>query len=403
MTVFEYTAVNNSGNKIQGEYEAENRHEVVDFLHGKNLVVVHIDEKVAFGLKNILNVQIGGVPMSNRVVFSKQFATMLSAGLPLAQALDVLASQEKNAPFRKSLENVVEIVEGGGKLSKAFSKQKGIFTDVELNLIAAGEKSGNLVEMMQRVADNLEKQKEFRSKIRGALIYPAVISLAVIGVVVLLMIFMVPAIEDLYADFGGELPGATKFLIKVSNFMVRFWWGVVGVIAGGLIAIKYYYSSSSGKEVIDRFLLTMPIFGELIVKMHLAEFSRLLAMLLTSGIQIVNALNIVAGALSNIHFKKAIKKAAKEVQQGTPLAVPIARAEDFPIIVSRIIATGETTGNLDKVLADIGEYYQTEVDQMTSNLTKLLEPVILLLVGGVVLFLALVVYAPIYNLANFVS
>ena len=175
MPLYEYLAVDNTGKSVKGDYQAKTRNEVVDFLHEKNLVVVHVDEKLKTGLGDILNFQIGGIPLTNRVIFSKQFATMLSAGLPLLQALEVLASQEKNVPFRKSLEDVIKLVEGGSKLSKALAKQKGIYTDVELNLIAAGEESGNLVEMVQKVAENLEKQKDFQSKVRGAMIYPAII------------------------------------------------------------------------------------------------------------------------------------------------------------------------------------------------------------------------------------
>jgi len=403
MALYEYIAVDNTGKRVKGDYEAKNRNAVVDYLHQKNLVVLHVDEKLKMGLKDIMNLQVGGIPLANKVVFSKQLATMLSAGLPLLQALEVLANQEKNAAFKKSLENVSKLVEGGSKLSKALAEQKGVYTDVELNLISAGEESGNLVEMIGKVAENLEKQKDFQSKVRGAMIYPAIIFVAVIVVVVLLMMFMVPAVEGLYEDFGGELPWITQLVVNISHFFVSFWWALLIFAVGGFIAFKYYHSTPSGKSVIDRFLLSMPIFGQLNVKIQVAEFSRLLAMLLTSGVSILEALNIVSGALSNVHFKSALKEAAKEVEKGTPLAVPISKSEDFPLIVSRMIATGESTGNLDKVLADIANYYQTEVDNLTSNLTKMMEPVILLIVGGVVAFLALVVYMPIYGLANVVA
>lgn len=403
MPLYEYLAVDNTGKSVKGDYQAKTRNEVVDFLHEKNLVVVHVDEKLKTGLGDILNFQIGGIPLTNRVIFSKQFATMLSAGLPLLQALEVLASQEKNVPFRKSLEDVIKLVEGGSKLSKALAKQKGIYTDVELNLIAAGEESGNLVEMVQKVAENLEKQKDFQSKVRGAMIYPAIIFVAIIVVVTLLMLFMVPAVEDLYADFGGKLPWITQLVVNISKFFVSYWWALLFFVLAGVVSLRYYTSTPSGRSVMDRFLLRVPIFGKLNEKVQVAEFSRLLSMLIKSGIPIIDALNIVAGALSNVHFKNAVHFAAKEVGKGVPLAVPISKAEVFPLIVSRIIATGETTGNLDKVLADISKYYQTEVDNMTSNLTKLMEPIILLIVGGVVGFLALVVYMPIYGLAEVVA
>jgi type IV pilus assembly protein PilC len=403
MPVYEYAAVDNSGKSIKGDYEAKNRNEVVDFLHEKNLVVLHIDEKVKFGLKDIMKIQIGGIPLTNKVVFSKQLATMLSAGLPLLQALEVLSSQEKNAALKKALDNIVSLVEGGSKLSKAFARQKGVYSAVELNLIAAGEESGNLVEMIQKIADNMEKQKDFKAKLQGAMIYPAIIFVAIIVVVILLMIFMVPAVEELYQDFGSELPWITQFVVNISNFFISFWWALLFVVVAGVISVRYYYSTPPGKEVIDRFLLSMPIFGKLTTKMQIAEFARLLSMLLKSGIPIIDALNIVAGALPNVHYKKALKEIALEVEKGIPLAVPISKNEDFPLIVSRIIATGENTGNLDKVLEDLAKYYQTEVDNITANLTKLMEPVILLIVGGVVAFLALVVYMPIYQLADVIA
>ncbi|MBU0975949.1 MAG: type II secretion system F family protein [Patescibacteria group bacterium] len=402
MAVFDYIAMNKEGKTVRGDYEAQNRSDVVDFLHEKQLVVVHIDEKVKFGLKDISSFQIGGIPLPNKVVFAKQFATMISAGLPLIQALDVLASQEKNPAFRTALEKVTKSVEGGNKLSQAFEKHK-VFSDVELNLIAAGEESGNLVEIMQRVAENLEKQKDFNSKVKGAMIYPAIITVVMVVVVILLMMFMIPAVESLYEDFDAELPWMTRLLVTISNFFASFWWAIVAFFIALIFGIRYYYSTPSGREVIDRILLTIPIIGDLNTKVHLAEFSRLLALLLKSGISIISAINIVANALSNIHFKNALKNAAKEVEKGVPLAVPISKEDDFPLVVSHMIATGENTGNLDKVLSDVANYYQTEVDYMTANLTKILEPIILVFVGGMVAFLAFAIYGPIYNLVSIIS
>lgn len=404
MTMYEYSAVDPTGKMVKGDFDAKSRNEVVDFLHQRSLVVVHIDEKVKLGgFGDALSIQIGGIPLQNRVIFSKQLATMISAGLPLVQALDVLASQEKNKAFQKSITNVVQLVQGGSKFSQALAKQKGIYSEVELNLIAAGEESGNMVEMIQKVADNLSKQKDFQSKLRGAMIYPIIIFFAVIVVVTMLMIFMVPAVEELYTDFGSELPWITQLMVNISNFITSFWWLLAVVVALTVVAARYYRSTQSGREVTDRILLSMPIFGNLSVKSQLAEFSRLLSMLLRSGISIIDALNIVSNSMPNIHFKKAFRIAALEVEKGIPLAVPLSKNDDFPIVLSRIVATGESTGNLDKVLDDISKYYQTEVDNITNNLTKLMEPIILLIVGGVVAFLALVVYVPIYNLAGVIA
>jgi type IV pilus assembly protein PilC len=217
------------------------------------------------------------------------------------------------------------------------------------------------------------------------------------------MLFMVPSIKVLYDDFDADLPAATMIVVNISNFFVSFWWALAIVAVAAVIGAIYYRSTPTGREVFDRGLLLMPIFGKLIQKSHVAEFARLLSMLLQSGLPIISALQIVSNALSNVHFKKAIVAAAREVEKGVPLAVPISKSEEFPMIVSRIIATGENTGNLDKVLADIAGFYQAEVDEMTNNLTKLMEPIILVVVGGLIAFLAIVVYAPIYQLADVIG
>lgn len=403
MQSFQYDAVDPTGKRARGEVEAETRSDVVDYLHERNLTVVDIREKLGFSVKELGSLQIGGVPLSEKVIFMKQLATMLSAGLPLLQALEILAGQVKNPVFRTALQRVVHDIEGGSKLSQAFAKHSDMFSEIEINVVAAGEESGNLVEMLQELAENLEKERQFKSKVKGALIYPMIIFVAIIVVVTLLMMFMIPAVEELFSEFDAKLPLLTQILVSVSNFVGSYWWAILIIIIGLGLGYRYYRSTPSGKEVTDRIYLKIPVFGKINIFIQLAEMTRLLAMLLKSGLPILRALEITSRALSNVHYSFALTQAKAQVEKGVPLAVPLSKNKDIPVLLSRLVATGEETGNLEKVLADVHNYYQAEVDQITANLTKIMEPVILLIVGVVVGIVAFAVYMPIYQIGSAIT
>jgi type IV pilus assembly protein PilC len=405
MANYKYVAYSPKGKKTEGVYEAETREQVADYLHEQGLTVVSITEDIMTDLQRLANIQIGGLPIKEKVIFAKQLSLMLASGVPVVQALRILADQQKNISIKDKLRDIYTQVESGNKLSDAFTGST-FFNEVQLNLIAAGEKSGNLNIMLEQVADDLEKSKNLRGKIQGAMIYPVIIFIVLILVMVVVLVFMVPSVKDLYSDLGGgELPGVTQLLVNISGFFTNP-FGIVTTLLVTLFSVigfRYYYSTKGGRNMIDKMLLKMPIFGSLLVKIQLTQFCRLLSMLMKSGVPIIEAMNVVAKALGNATFRNVVENAAIEVTKGTPISVPLASGKVFPEILLKIIATGEDTGNLDQVLADMGKYYANEVDEITSNLTKLMEPIILLIVGGMVGFIAIAVYLPIYSIGQFIN
>lgn len=402
MPIFKYSARTKEGQKKEGQIEAKNRNQVVKELQDNDLVVVSVDEKIEL-FERMKEINIGGIPIDEKVVFMRQLSTMVSAGLPLTQGLDILIQQTSNPKFKEVIEEVLQDVEGGTGLADSFRKHEGIFDDITLNLIKAGESSGKLEEVLVSIADELESNRDFQAKLKGAMIYPAVIGVIIVAVLVLVIVVMIPAVEDVFSDFGGELPGVTKILIAMSNFVRRFWWIIISVIGMGIVGIRYYLATSQGRALWDQIKLKIPIFGKVSEKVELATFSSTMYLLVSSGLNLLDALELTSNSLSNMHFKNAVKDAASEVKKGAPLAVPISKSEVFPLIVSNMIGVGEETGKLDVVLEKMSEYYQDEVDRMTENLSSLMEPIMLVVMGGVIGFIAVAVYLPMFSLANVVG
>jgi type IV pilus assembly protein PilC len=253
------------------------------------------------------------------------------------------------------------------------------------------------------LAEELEHQRDFQGKVKSAMIYPAIIMIVIVGVVVLVMMFMIPAVADIYREFGGQLPTITQILISISDFMRKFWLILFIAGSGLVVGFKYYIESPTGKKVFDKLTLKVPVFGDLITKIQLAQFTQTLHLLVQSGLPILDALDLVADSLKNVHFANAVKHATQEVEKGSSLALPLSRAEVFPLIVSQMIGVGEETGRLDEVLDKMAEYYNNEVNMITENLTTLMEPVMLVIMGGIIGFIAVAVYTPLFSLANIVE
>lgn len=406
MANFNYVAFNQKGKRIAGKYESDTRDQVADYLHGQGLTVISINEDITESIKKLGSFQIGGIPIKERVIFAKQLSVMLSAGVPVLQALHILTEQSSNESIKDKLKVITAEVEAGNKLSDAFSRNQSFFNDVEVNLLAAGEKSGNLNQVLDKIADDLEKSKVIRGKIRGAMIYPAIILFVLVIVIGIVVVFMVPSVKSLYDDLGaGELPAITQSLVTLSNILTQPLGIAITLTIAifGFVGFRYYNRTPVGRHNIDKLILKMPVFGDLVGKVQISQFCRLLAMLIKSGVPIVESLNIVAKSMGNVLFREAIENAAKEVVKGTAISIPLSLNAVFPQILLKIIATGEDTGNLDNVLEDMGKFYAAEVDEITNNLTKLMEPLILLIVGGLVGFIAIAVYLPIYSLGQNIS
>ncbi len=400
--IFKYEARTKAdGAIVKGELEARNREDVVEMLQGKDLVVVNIKESLGLNVERLKEINIGGVPMKDLVIFMRQLSTMISAGLPLTQAIRILADQAENPKFKKTLDEVLADVEGGSGLAKSFKKTSGIFDEITISLIEAGEESGNLDITLKRLATEMEKKKALQDKIRGAMIYPIIMIVLIIGVVILLVLVLVPAMKDIYSSLGdAELPGITMFFVHMSDFTIAYWpfmiIGILLLIIGG----KSILDTPKGKNFVSIASVKAPVFGPLIVNMQIAQFTRILGLLLKSGLSITEALKLSSSALGNLLFRRSVLQAKKQVEKGVPLAVPLARSEVFPLIVSQMVSVGEETGSLDQVLDKMAEFYESEVDKTTDNLSTLMEPILLIFMGGAVGMIAAAVYLPMFNLAS---
>ena len=400
MKKFKYSARDAKGKPVTGEVEAKDPQAVADILHDRGLLVVSVKEATGINLERLNEINIGGVPMKEKVVFMRQMATMVGAGLPLSRSLEIMTQQTENPLFRRVLKNVLDSVQSGKTLADSFRQEEEVFDNITINLIEAGEESGNLEIVLERLATELEEKDALGSKIKSAMIYPAIILVIIVAVLVLMMFVLVPAMADIYDDFDAELPFITRFLMDMSDFFINYWWALV---VGGLVLFiggKFYLDSPGGKRTFDKLVLKIPVIGDIVAKMQISQFTRILSLLLGSGLSIIKAIELTADSLSNTMFRETLMEAKDEVEKGGPLAIPIARSEYYPLLVSSMVAVGEETGEMDTVLAKVAEYYKSEVDTATGNLSTILEPVFLVVMGVAIGFIALGVYMPMFQLSE---
>jgi len=399
MEKFNYIATDKDNKKSQGKIEAVSQIQAKSILRSKGLFIISLEkiEVMPEWMKVFKRFQ--RVKKEDVVHFTRQLATMINAGLPLTTALSILKYQS-NLTMAKVVEEVLRDIEGGVSFFKALSKHKSVFNPIYLSLVRSGEAAGVLEKVLKRLARNLEKEAEFRSKTKSALIYPAIITVAMIVVAIVMMVFVVPKLTSLYDEFGAELPTMTKVLISVSDFMVKAWYGVAFVLIVGIYLLSQWKKTAAGKKVFDSYILKLPVIGNLKTKVILTEITRTLALLVESGISIIEALEIVAGAADNVIFSESIKTAGKEVAKGIPLAAAIGQFEHFPPIVSQMLAVGEETGKVDEVMNNVSKYFETEAEQAVKGLTTAIEPLMMILLGVGVGFLVIAIVLPIYNLTS---
>jgi type II secretory pathway component PulF len=399
MEKFDYLAINKDKKKVKGIIEAVSQPQAISVLRSKGLFVIKLDKIEVLPSWLVWLNRFQRVKQQDVVHFTRQLATMIKAGLPLTTALSILKYQSSLA-MSKVVDEVLREIEGGGSLSKAMGKFSNVFNPVYLSLIQSGEAAGVLEKVLLRLADNLEKQAEFRSKTKNALIYPAIISIAMVAVGIVMTVFVIPKLTGLYSEFDAELPIMTRILIGLSNFMVKTWilWLVLGGV--GAYALSRWKKTESGRLVWDKISLKLPVFGKLKTKIILTEITRTLALLIESGVSIIEALEIVAGTADNILFSVSIKKAAKEVEKGIPIAAAIGQYEHFPVIVPQMLAVGEETGKIDEVMFNLSGYFETEAESAVKGLTTAIEPLMMILLGVGVAFLVIAIILPIYNLTS---
>jgi len=395
MPTFEWKGRNRTGQDQTGVLTADSKDAVAAVLRRQQIVVTAVKEKG----KEIAVPKFGGkVPPQLIAVFTRQFSVMIDAGLPLVQCLEILGTQQEHKVFRRALLQIRQDVESGSNLADAMRKHPKIFSDLFTNMVAAGEAGGILDTILQRLAQYIEKAVKLNAQVKSAMIYPvAVISIAVIVVTIILW-KVIPVFAALFKGLGAELPMPTLIVIALSNFIAAYWWLIGIVLAAGWYSLKRYHDTYKGKRVIDGILLKAPVFGILLRKIAVARFCRTLATLTSSGVPILDGLQITAKTAGNSVVEDSIMATRKSVEEGKTISEPLGDTEVFPSMVVQMIAVGEQTGALDTMLSKIADFYEDEVDLAVAGLMKLLEPILIAFLGVAIGGIVIAMYMPMFSL-----
>ena len=399
-TVYTYTGKTKKGEAAKGDVTANSLEDAKGQLASQGVTVTEVKEK-----PKGFSFNFGGGSVSDKdiVVFTRQFATMINAGLPLIQCLDILATQSENKLLAKTVGLVKGAVEGGSTFADALKRHPKVFDDLYGNMVAAGEAGGLLDTILQRLAKHIEKAMKLKAQIKSAMIYPAAIMFVAVAVISVLMIFVIPIFAKMFNDLSGgkvPLPGPTQVVIDFSNFMRYYWWAIFGGAYGSLHGIKKLYATKDGRYQIDKFALKMPVVGDLIRKASVAQFTRTLGTLISSGVPILEGLSIVAKTAGNKIVEEAILSARAGISEGKTVSEPLAKSGVFPSMVTHMISVGEATGALDAMLGKIADFYDDEVDEAVKGLTSLMEPVLMVFLGVVIGFIVIAMYLPIFTMAG---
>jgi type IV pilus assembly protein PilC len=402
MPVFEYTARNAStGQIMKGQLDVASREDVLKHIKQQKMIMVNVREQpkqISFaGLKR------KGIKTRDIVIFTRQFATMINSGLPLVQSLDILAKQTENPSLAEVTKQVVFDVESGHTLADAFSKHPRAFTELYVNMVAAGEAGGILDTILLRLATFLEKSDALIRKVKGAMVYPGVImSVAAIAIAVLL-IFVIPTFQKMFASVGMELPLPTRIVIAMSDFLINYWWMLILIAIGLVFALRRYYATPDGHLRIDQMLLNSPVLGDLLRKSAVSRFTRTLGTLISSGVSILDGLEITAKTAGNRVIHDAVMASRNSIAGGETIAAPLEKSKVFPPMVISMIAVGEQTGGLDEMLSKIADFYDEEVDVAVSALLSLMEPIMIVILGVIVGGMVIAMYLPIFDMMNAVQ
>ncbi|MBI5855477.1 MAG: type II secretion system F family protein [Nitrospirae bacterium] len=405
MTTYVYVARTGQGVVKKGELAARSRDEAMDQLKKQRLTITSLKQKE--GGPAWWDIALGsGVKDKDIVVFTRQFGTMINAGLPLIQCLEILSTQSENKHFGKTVGEVRFEVEAGTTLAEGLRKHPKVFDELYVNLVQAGEASGQLDAILTRLAKHIEKAMKLKNQIKGAMIYPAaIISVAVI-VITVLMIWVIPVFARMFAEMSGGkagLPGPTQLVIDLSNFMQANIVYMVIAALGAVYALKRYYATEKGRLVLDKTMLKTPVFGDLLRKASVAKFTRTLGTLISSGVPILDGLAITSRTAGNKIVELAILDARQSISEGKTVAAPLEKSQVFPPMVTHMISVGETTGALDAMLGKIADFYDDEVDVAVAALTSLLEPVMMVFLGTIIGFIVIAMYLPIFKLASVIN
>jgi type IV pilus assembly protein PilC len=400
MPIFQWKARTRQGSLKKGEIEAMNEAAVMAQLRSQMLLPVTVKPK-SKDVSEYLPFLKPGIKIRDLVIFTRQFATMIDAGLPLVQCLDILGNQQPNKTFQTIIREVKSDVEQGSTFADALRKHPKPYDDLYVNLVQAGEIGGILDTILNRLAVYLEKADALRKKVKGAMVYPTTVLVIAIAVVVLMLVKVIPTFEKMFADFGGELPAPTAFVVSLSHFMQQWIALVIGVLVAAVIAFGMARRRNlKFRKATDALALKLPIFGPLLRKVAVARFTRTLGTMIASGVPILDGLDIVAKTAGNMIIEEALRKVRSAITEGKTMAEPLAESDVFPGMVTQMIAVGEETGAMETMLAKIADFYDEEVDAAVEALTAMLEPLMMVFLGGTVGGLLIAMYLPIFKIAD---
>lgn len=396
---FIYKSKDLNGETKEGEIESADLKSAVAVLRKRGLIIISINPKAAPTFSTLDNI-FHKVNFDTVVTMTRLLATMIGAGLPLSESIDILEEQQDKKILKDALREISLNIKGGLTLSQALSKFPDIFPQLYINLVKSGESSGKLEEVLKRMADSLEKEREFRSRVKGALVYPALV-IGMMGIVALIMIFFViPRLTSLYKEASLDLPLPTKILIFTSDFFLNFWWLVIVLLVIVYIAFRRWKATPGGALAYDELILKVPIVGKIIINVTLTNFARTLGLLVSAGIPLLEAINITQNVTTNNVFRNALKSSYQAVERGLQLSTILISFGVFPSIVGQMVRVGEETGKLDEIFFRLSDYFETESDHMIKNLTVAIEPIVLVILGVGVAFLVLSIILPIYKLTT---
>jgi type IV pilus assembly protein PilC len=400
MPMFEYTARSQTGQIQRGQMDVASKDDVTAFLRKNRLIMVSVREA-----PKQIKLSLGGPRIKTRdiVIFTRQFATMINAGLPLVQSLTILAQQTENKALAEVTRAVVYDVESGNTLADAFSKHPKAFTALYVNMVAAGEAGGILDTILLRLATFLEKNDALVRKVKGAMVYPGVIITVACVAIAVLLIFVIPTFQTMFASANLELPLPTRIVIGMSNFLIHFWWAILLAIGGIVFGVRSYYSTPAGRLQIDAAMLKAPVLGDVLRKSAVSRFTRTLGTLVSSGVSILEGLEITAKTAGNQVVHNAVMQSRQSIAGGETIAAPLEKSKVFPPMVISMIAVGEQTGGLDEMLSKIADFYDEEVDVAVSALLSLMEPAMIVILGVIVGGMVIAMYLPIFDMMNAVQ
>jgi type IV pilus assembly protein PilC len=402
MTAFAYKARMLTGGITEGIIEANDQRTAIEQLRGQKLIPLEINESTKSILERLtaLSPFKPTVKAKELVIFSRQLSTLVSAGVPLVQGLTILEDQVESKLFKNIVHNIKEDIESGQSITDALKKHPNAFEELYVSMIKAGEVGGILDVILERLSAYLESAENLKSKVKGAMMYPLVVSIIATGVTLFLLMGVIPTFSTIFAGFGAELPFITRILIDLSNLLRKFWYVIVSAPVIGIYALKQYGKTDIGRRNIDALMLKLPVFGILLKKVAVAKFTRTLGTLIKSGVPILQALETVAKTAGNRVIEIAIMTARESVKEGERIAVQLRKANIFPAMVVQMVAIGEETGNLDTMLSKIADFYDQEVDVAVKALTSMIEPIIIVVMGLVIGFIVIAMFMPMFELGS---